>query len=173
MRRARRCVAIQAPPPKTLITPALFSRPPISPSPGEEGEQQDRTGEEVGMLVDKTLARALRRSATPAEKALWERLRGRQLAELKFLRQVPIGPFVADFCCRDLRLVVELDGEVHSTAQEVARDQERDAYLQGHNYIVLRFPNEQVLSDVESVLRRICEVALTAPSPWQRSQSTT
>jgi type I restriction enzyme R subunit len=115
----------------------------------------------------------LRRSATPAEKALWERLRGRQLATLKFLRQVPIGPFVADFCCRDLRLVVELDGEVHSTAQEVVRDQERDAYLKGHNYIVLRFPNEQVFSDIESVLRRICDAALTAPSPWQRSKPRT
>ena len=125
------------------------------------------------MPADKTLAQMLRRSATPAEKALWQRLRGRQLAKLKFLRQVPIGPFVADFCCRDLRLVVELDGEVHSTAQEVARDQERDAYLQGHNYIVLRFPNEKVLSDVEAVLHRICDVALTAPSPWQRSKSTT
>ncbi len=114
----------------------------------------------------------LRRNATPAEKALWERLRGRQLANLKFLRQVPIGPFVADFCCRDLRLVVELDGDVHSTAQEVARDRERDAYLKGHNYIVLRFPNGQVLSDVESVLHRIRDIALTAPFPWQRSQST-
>ena len=120
-----------------------------------------------------TLARMLRRSATPAEKALWQRLRGRQLAKLKFLRQVPIGPFIADFCCRDLRLVVELDGEIHSTAQEVARDQERDAYLKGHNYIVLRFPNEQVLSDIESVLHRISDVALTAPSPWHRSKSST
>ena len=52
-------------------------------------------------------------------------------------------------------------------------DQERDAYLKGHNYIVLRFRNEQVLSDVEAVLHRICDVALTAPSPWQRSKSTT
>jgi len=68
---------------------------------------------------------------------------------------------------------VELDGEIHSTAQEVARDQERDAYLKGHNYIVLRFPNEQVLSDIESVLHRISDVALTAPSPWHRSKSST
>ncbi|HEV7784341.1 MAG TPA: endonuclease domain-containing protein [Thermoanaerobaculia bacterium] len=65
------------------------------------------------MAVDKTLARTLRKSATPAEKVLWERLRDRQLVNLKFLRQVPIGPFVADFCCRDRRLIVELDGEVH------------------------------------------------------------
>src|SRR5437764_14465571 len=111
------------------------------------------------------LARMLRRSATPAEKALWKRLRGRQLATLKFLRQVPIGPFVADFCCRDLRLVVELDGEVHSTAQEVARDQERDAYLKGHTYIVLRFTNEHVLADIESEARRKPDSTPTAPSP--------
>jgi len=131
------------------------------------------TGEETRLPENKTLARMLRRSATPAEKALWERLRGRQLAELKFLRQVPIGPFIADFCCRDLRLVVELDGEIHFTAQEAARDRERDAYLKSHNYIVLRFPNDQVLSDVESVLSRICDVAHTTPSPWQRIKPAT
>ena len=130
-------------------------------------------GEEIGLPIDKTLARMLRRNATPAEKVLWGKLRDRQLAKLKFLRQVPIGPFVADFCCRDLRLVVELDGEIHSTSQEIARDRERDAYLKGHNYIVLRFPNEQVFSDIDSVLRRIHDIALTAPSPWNRIKSTT
>ncbi len=115
------------------------------------------------------IARELRQNATPAEKALWERLRDRQLVSLKFLRQVPIGSFVADFCCRDRRLVVELDGDIHATDQQSARDRERDAYLQGHDYVVLRFPNEQVLTDIESVLRRISDVALMATPHWHRS----
>jgi len=119
--------------------------------------------------VHKMVARELRQNATPAEKVLWERLRDRQLVSLKFLRQVPIGPFVADFCCRDRRLVVELDGEVHATDQQSARDQGRDAYLQGHDYVVLRFSNEQVLTDIESVLRRISDVALMATPHWHRS----
>jgi very-short-patch-repair endonuclease len=121
------------------------------------------------VAVDKTLARALRKSATPAEKVLWERLRGRQLVNLKFLRQVPIGPFVADFCCRDRRLIVELDGEIHDGDQQTARDHGRDAYLQGQDYVVLRFPNEQVFSDIESVLREICDVTLMAKPHWNRS----
>ena len=121
------------------------------------------------MAVHKTLARMLRRSATPAENALWERLRDRKVANLKFQRQVPIGPFVEDFCCRDRRLIVELDGEVHASDQQSARDGERDAYLEGHDYIVLRFPNERVFSDLESVLRQIGNVALMATPHWHRS----
>jgi very-short-patch-repair endonuclease len=111
----------------------------------------------------------LRRSATPAENVLWERLRDRQVVNLKFSRQVPIGPFVTDFCCRDRRLVVELDGDVHASDQQSARDEERDAYLKGHDYVVLRFPNEQVFSEIESVLRQIANVALMAVPHWHRS----
>ena len=114
------------------------------------------------------LARGLRRRATGAERALWERLRDRQLQGLKFLRQYPIGPFIADFCCRDRRLVVELDGEIHGTEQQTARDRGRDAYLEGLNYVILRFPNRQVLEDPESVLREIAIAAWKTPTPWLR-----
>jgi len=116
----------------------------------------------------KELARSLRRNATEAEKILWERLRDRQLQGLKFLRQYPIGPFIADFCCRDRRLIVELDGEVHESAQETARDAERDTYLKGLNYVVLRFPNQRVLEDPKSVLRDIAIAAWKTPLPWSR-----
>jgi len=116
----------------------------------------------------KELARNLRRNATEAEKVLWERLRGRQLQGLKFIRQFPIGPFIADFCCRDRRLIVELDGEVHESAQEVARDAERDAYLRGLNYVILRFPNQRVLEDPKSVLREIAIAVWKTPPPWVR-----
>jgi very-short-patch-repair endonuclease len=121
-------------------------------------------------MPDRYQARELRRNSTPAERTLWQRLRGRKLDGLKFLRQHPLGPFVADFCCRDRRIVVEVDGEVHDGAQQTARDQNRDAYLRSQDYVVLRFSNEQILSDTESVLKQISTAAHTAPPHWLRSR---
>ncbi len=113
-------------------------------------------------------ARRLRKEATEAERALWERLRDRRLQGLKFLRQYPIGPFIADFCCRDRRLIVEVDGEVHTTELQIAKDKERDAFLRGQNYIILRFTNEDILTDITTVLRRIAVAITQDPSPWLR-----
>jgi very-short-patch-repair endonuclease len=112
--------------------------------------------------------RVLRRRSTEAESVLWERLRARKLQGLKFLRQCPIGPFVADFCCRDRRFVVEVDGEIHAREQNAASDRERDDYLRSQNYIVLRFTNTEVLTDLEAVLRKIAIAAYQAPSSWHR-----
>ncbi|HEX6901505.1 MAG TPA: endonuclease domain-containing protein [Thermoanaerobaculia bacterium] len=116
-------------------------------------------------------AREMRKNPTPAEEVLWERLRDRKLHGLKFRRQCPIGPFIADFCCQDRRVIVELDGEIHETAQGVARDQGRDAYLRGLNYVVLRFPNQQVLEDPDSVVDEISTSIWKTPLPWSRIKS--
>ena len=113
-------------------------------------------------------ARELRRNQTRAEKILWENLRDRKLQGLKFHRQHPIGPFIADFCCRERRLIVELDGEAHETDQNIARDFERDTYLKGQNYVVLRFPNQRVLDDLAAVLLEIAKTACVSPNPWLR-----
>jgi len=87
---------------------------------------------------------------------------------LKFVRQFTVGPFVADFCCRDRRLIVEVDGEVHANPQQAARDGERDAYLRGQNYLILRFTNAEVLDDLNAVLRRIATAVTEDPCPWLR-----
>jgi len=86
-------------------------------------------------------------------------LRGRRLAGLKFRRQFPISPFIADFCCFELKLIVELDGEVHGSASQAAHDENRDSYLQSLGYTILRFSNERVLSDSEPLLSTIAEAA--------------
>jgi very-short-patch-repair endonuclease len=117
------------------------------------------------------VARDLRRKATEAERVLWERLRDRRVKDLKFVRQYTVGPFVADFCCRERRLIVELDGEIHETEQQSAYDQKRDAILRGHNYVVLRFTNHEVMTDLETVLGKIATVAAQEPSPWPRLKS--
>lgn len=104
-------------------------------------------------------AREMRSEPTPAEEKLWERLRDRQLLGLKFRRQVEIDGYIADFCCRELRLVVEVDGQVHETQQQAAHDGNRDAYLKTRGYAILRFPNEDVLLNSRSVLEKIAYAA--------------
>lgn len=97
-------------------------------------------------------ARALRREATPAERALWVFL-ARSQTGAKFSRQMPLGAFFADFLCRELSLVVELDGFSHDVAPE--RDASRDAWMAAQGYTVLRFTNDDVLGNVEGVVRAI------------------
>ena len=95
----------------------------------------------------------MRRTQTATEARLWARLRARQLRGTKFRRQYPIGPFVADFCCPEYRLVIELDGGQHSA--HAATDQARSAFLAEQGYRVLRFWNDQVSNDIEAVLEEI------------------
>jgi very-short-patch-repair endonuclease len=97
-------------------------------------------------------ARQLRREQTKAELELWMRLRGRQLGA-KFRRQYRIGPYIADFCCVERRLVIELDGGQHS--EQIEADRKRSAFMMGRGFCVLRFWNDQVLCEMEGVLERI------------------
>lgn len=78
----------------------------------------------------------------------------------KFRRQCPISRYIADFCCKELRLVVEVDGEVHEDEAQIAHDQNRDAYLRSLDYEVLRFSNQQVLGNVDEVLAEITRTIL-------------
>jgi BirA family biotin operon repressor/biotin-[acetyl-CoA-carboxylase] ligase len=99
-------------------------------------------------------ARALRCAATPAERALWEHLSRKQTGA-KFSRQMPVGPWFADFLCRELALVVELDGFSHDCAPE--RDVRRDAWMAERGFTVLRFSNDDVRENVEGVVTAIAQ----------------
>jgi very-short-patch-repair endonuclease len=98
-------------------------------------------------------ARQLRRDMTPAERVLWERLRARRCAGLKFRRQQVIRGFIVDFYCEEHGLVVEIDGPVHQLRH--AADRERDGVLRGLGLEVARFSNEEVVEHVEAVCRAI------------------
>jgi very-short-patch-repair endonuclease len=111
----------------------------------------------------KERARSLRRDSTAAEAFLWHNLRNRKLVGLQFRRQRPIGPYIVDFYCPELGLVVEVDGPNHSLANEAAADEERTAFLIGRGLQVIRFTNEEVLTQNESVLERIGRTV--SPSP--------
>ena len=104
-------------------------------------------------------ARALRRTMTVPEVALWAVLRTRP-AGLKFRRQHPAGPFVLDFYCADARLAVEVDGEAHERGDRPMRDQRRDAVLSVHGIETLRVSARDVLRDLEAVVRSIAARAL-------------
>jgi very-short-patch-repair endonuclease len=107
-------------------------------------------------------AKELRKKATPAERVLWERLRGRQLGGFKFRRQAPMGRFIADFYCAERKLIVELDGGIHDFQLEA--DQLRTEEMESFGYRVIRFKNEQVEKDIESVLNSILTTC-KAPLP--------
>ena len=100
---------------------------------------------------------------TDAETALWWRLRHGQLNGHRFRRQVPIGPFIADFACLAARLVVEVDGGQH--IDDADRDERRTAWLEERGYRVLRFWNTDVLTNIEAVLETTLRALPAAPPP--------
>ena len=103
-------------------------------------------------LVQKR-ATELRQNMTPAERILWERLRNHKLSGLKFRRQHPIGACIVDFYCAEARLVIEVDGEVH--LGQVDADASRSRELEAQGFQVIRFTNEQIEANLESVLSTI------------------
>ena len=105
-------------------------------------------------------ARRLRKAATDAERALWYRLRSRSLDGYKFVRQEPIRPYTVDLVCREMRLVIEVDGGQHADS---ASDVARDKWLVEHNYRVLRFWNNDVLLNLAGVLETIATALAEAP----------
>lgn len=104
-------------------------------------------------------ARYLRQLLTPAETHLWNALRCRQLAKLKFRSQHPVGRFIVDFYCPSCKLIIEVDGGIHT--QQKAYDEARTKQLQSFGYRVLRFSNEEVLHNLATVLTCIVQTAKT------------
>jgi len=110
------------------------------------------------------LARQFRAQETETEALLWEHLRAKRLAEAKFRRQRPLGRYIADFCCDGARLVVEIDGGIHTRADQQAYDQIRDEMMKAWGYTVLRITTEEIANDLLATLTRI-STALHPTSP--------
>ncbi|MBI3741513.1 MAG: endonuclease domain-containing protein [Chloroflexi bacterium] len=98
-------------------------------------------------------ARKLRRPLTPPEQLLWARIRNRQLGGFKFRRQHPIGKYIADFCCAENKLIIELDGDSH--ADQIEYDEKRTNDLKQQGYTVIRFTNRNVKNGLENVIQTI------------------
>ena len=110
-------------------------------------------GQTSQKIIGAKLQRALRNTPTDAELKLWQHLSRRQLDDCKFRRQHPYGAFILDFVCIERKLVVELDGSQH--ADSVGYDAKRTESLQPAGFHVLRFWNNEVFDNIESVLEAI------------------
>ena len=97
-------------------------------------------------------ARRLRQSSTDAERRMWSALRDRRLTSYKFRRQHPVGDFIVDFACTKFRLVIELDGGQHA---DDPADIRRTAWLEGQGWKVIRFWNNDILTNTDGVLQTI------------------
>jgi len=108
-------------------------------------------------------ARQQRRTPTPAEEKLWEALRARRLAGLKFRRQHPYGRFILDAFCVEHQLEVEVDGGIHTRPAQAEYDAARTEFLEARGIRVLRFSNDEVEKHLDEVLKRIVEATKASP----------
>ena len=162
----------------------LFSPRPLGEGPGVREEVPRPLGKGSGVMAPEVrakdshttrykvippehidFARQLRQQSTDAETLLWYLVRDRRLGGFKFRRQHPLPPYVADFYCHEAKLCIELDGGKHAEQQKY--DAERDAALQAQGIRTIRFWNNQLLTETETVLQAIWQ-ALPHPSPSGR-----
>ena len=101
-------------------------------------------------------ARQLRNKMTSAEKLLWDKLKGKQIAGVRFRRQHPINKYIVDFYCHAAKMVIELDGKIHLKSKE--HDKERTEKLKELNIKIIRFSNNEVEKNIEEVLKQITTV---------------
>ena len=151
------------------LSPGLFARAMINFSRsyreqfGGEGGVRGTSGMKHRQNPKTTAhARELRDRQTEAESLLWYVLRGRRLCGLKFRRQYPIKPYIADFACVEKRLVIEIDGGYHDYVEE--KDKQRQEKIEALGWTVIRFPNEEVLDDVDAIAIAIAKLVGLEPT---------
>ncbi|MBW7951323.1 MAG: leucine--tRNA ligase [Chitinophagaceae bacterium] len=138
-----------------------------SPQPLSKGEGQSTTPnyqnstpgyvtttiEQWKVLSD--FAKQNRKNATAAEDALWQEIRNRKIKNFKFRRQHPIAGFIPDFVCLEQKLIVEIDVEYHNTEEQKIYDEAREQWLKEHSYKLIRFTNEEILTNMPNVLQQL------------------
>jgi very-short-patch-repair endonuclease len=113
-------------------------------------------------------AKALRNSMTNSELTLWEKLKGKQVLGLRFRPQHPIDIFIADFYCHPIKLLIEVDGGIHKTTEQKEYDIGRTAELNYWGIEVIRFTNEEVEINIDSVVDKITKICQTRLSEIQK-----
>jgi very-short-patch-repair endonuclease len=102
-----------------------------------------------------TKARELRKNMTPAEKKLWSVLKNRKEFKVKFRRQHPFDIFILDFYCHEIKLAIEVDGEIHLNEETKEHDDGREYEIEKYGIKILRFTNKEIFENIESVKNRI------------------
>jgi len=116
------------------------------------------------MTRHRNRAKQLRHDQTEAETFVWSELRSRRFSGFKFRRQFPLGNYIVDFVCLDRRVIVELDGGQHNETSQIAYDAQRDAWLRGEGFEVLRFWNSDVFLEWEAMAEGILRALEGRPS---------
>ena len=142
-----------------------LARANISPLPLWE---RARVRARARMMTQISRARELRKQSTDAERLLWSGLRGRRLVGLRFRHQSPIEKYIVDFVCYEHNLIVEIDGGHHQ--EQRASDLCRTEWLNSRGFSVIRYWNNQVLEDMDSVLESIRMTLEVGPSPQPSPQ---
>jgi very-short-patch-repair endonuclease len=114
-------------------------------------------------LEQREFSKQLRQNQTDVERKMWFLLRSRRFVGYKFRRQQPIGSYITDFCCFRPKLIIELDGGQH--AEQIEYDQRRTDFLKSEGFEVIRFWDNQVLKEMDSVMEAILKALIEAPSP--------
>ena len=101
------------------------------------------------------LARNLRKNATIQERRLWNLLKNRQFRNLKFKRQQPVGDYIVDFICKEVKIIIEIDGGQHNEPKNIEYDKTRTEFLNSLGYKVIRFWNNEIYENIDGVLLRL------------------
>jgi 5-methyltetrahydrofolate--homocysteine methyltransferase len=139
-----------------VLEPFLLAQPP-APSLREGVLPKWATADKLSYQKLKEFAQKHKDNPTKAEMIIWEFLKSKQLENFKFRRQHIIGKYIADFVCLDRMLVIEIDGKIHQLPDNQESDEIRTKWLESNGFEVIRFSNEEVLTDTESVLNKILQ----------------
>jgi type I restriction enzyme M protein len=145
------------------------SSPPLPLGEGRGEGQSTGKHQKIPEYLLKN-ARELRKNQTDAESLIWDLVRDRQIANCKFRRQHPVGPYILDFYCHEKKLAIELDGGQHNTGHGIDRDHQRTRFLNEQGISVLRFWNNDVSQNTEAVLETIYESLAPHPSPLPQGE---
>jgi very-short-patch-repair endonuclease len=118
----------------------------------------------INRKEQKKLRQSLRNNSTSAEKLLWSELRRRKLGGLKFRRQCGISNYIVDFYCPELKLVIELDGDIHGEEIKKAKDNQKEKYITSIGMTVMRFTNGEIFDSMDGVLLSILSNHPLSPS---------
>ncbi len=111
------------------------------------------------------LSRQLRERMTTAELLMWNKLKNNQFCGYKFRRQHPIHKFIVDFYCHELKLILEIDGKYHNSEEQKSEDFKRSELLQFQGLKEIRFTNEEIINDIDLVLKKLEQEINPLPQP--------
>ncbi|GEM54559.1 methionine synthase [Flavobacterium branchiophilum] len=150
------------------LLPYVSPPTPEGGAPSIEEKQSWETASPVLYNILKEKAKEMRNKPTEAEKMLWNVLSDKGIDNFKFRRQHIIGEYIVDFVCLEKRLIIEVDGSIHNELEQIEHDKQRTEWLKSKGFRVVRYTNNQVLSDlfntIENIRKELNAILVAPPS---------